>query len=225
MRKWTALSQPLKRLLLIVLLSTTLVACEKAPESNALMMPEVYAPAMGSVALNPRGQLILVSFFDYTSLDARKIFPDLLKLAHTDSNIRFISRVLPMLGADSAMVARLSIASQFQGKQMRFNDELLMSKKQLTRDQVLAIAKSAGLDIEKLEFDVSKPQVSRQIDENISIARRLGIQQVPAYVVAYADEFNNVESARLVQGNVSVEQLEELLDEFANNAKNIESNA
>ncbi|GEM_PF-5693770 len=219
MSQWISISQPLKRLLLIALLSTVLVACEKAPEKEALMMPEVYAPAMGAVAINPRGHLILVSFFDYTSLDARKIFPDLLALAHKDTDIRFISRVLPMLGEESAMVASLAVAAQFQGMQLPLNDGLLTSKFQLTKEHVLNIAKVTGLDVAKLEADVSKPQVSAQINENISIAHRLGIQQVPAYVVAYADDFNNVVSASLVQGSVSVEQLKQLLDELANNVK------
>jgi predicted DsbA family dithiol-disulfide isomerase len=78
-----------------------------------------------------------------------------------------------------------------------------MSAGDLSLDSIMALAESVGLDAERLASDMQSPAIERQLQANLALARELGIEGTPAFVVG--DE--------LIPGAVDKTRLAQLIEE------------
>ncbi|MFZ1746706.1 MAG: DsbA family protein, partial [Nitrospirales bacterium] len=83
----------------------------------------------------------------------------------------------------SLLAARAALASKAQGKHLAFHEALLASKNELTQENILNIAAAVGLDTERLSADMQAPTIQVTIDRNRKLARELGINGTPGFII------------------------------------------
>ncbi len=139
------------------------------------------APVLG----DPEGSATVVEFFDYRCGFCRRMVPTIRALLDEDGEIRLVLKELPVLGPDSMLTSRAALASRAQGLYTPFHFAL-MEAEDLSEAGIYRIAEEVGLDVERLQRDMGSPEVTAAIEANYQLARDLGVQGTPAFVIGEA---------------------------------------
>ncbi|CAH2600215.1 DsbA family protein [Rhodovastum atsumiense] len=132
---------------------------------------------------NVRGDVTVVEFYDLRCPYCRRMLPVAAELLRRDGNVRIVYKDIPILGPASMLGARAVLAAQKQGGYLKLRTALMSGPADITTDTLRAAAERTGLDWDKLQKDMTDPAVQARIDANLTLARRLGIQGTPAYVI------------------------------------------
>lgn len=135
------------------------------------------------VAGNPDGDITLVEFFDYNCGFCKRSMESVIGLIESDPNVRVVMREFPILGQGSLIASRAALASRKQNKYWDFHVALMKARSLQTEAQVMRVAESVGLDIEKLKKDMEGPEIVLSIKEGYDLAQALGIQGTPTFVL------------------------------------------
>jgi protein-disulfide isomerase len=154
------------------------------------------------MAGNPAGDVTVVEFFDYQCQYCRRVVPSLQALLAEDQDLKVVFKEFPILGEASVTAARAALAARQQDRYLPFH-LALMSAGDLSLGSIMALAESVGLDAERLASDMQSPAVETQLQANLALARELGIEGTPAFVVG--DE--------LIPGAVDKTRLAQLIEE------------
>ena len=160
-------------------------AAAKARQQEALVNHQqdlLHDPA-SPVSGNPNGEITVVEFFDYRCGFCKRAAAAVTQLQQDDPRVRVIYKDFPILGEASEMAAKAALASYGQGKHQPFHEALLATKNEMTREEVLRVAAAVGLDTNRLEADMANPQWQAVIDRNRALARHLGINGTPGFIV------------------------------------------
>ena len=154
---------------------------------------------------NPEGDVTLVEFLDYRCGYCKRAHPEVEALLQQDQNIRFVVKEFPILGEESVAAARMALAaleidpSRFEA----LHDALMSHEGQLTEAAAYQIARNVGYDAEALKARAGQPDIEEQIRENYSLARALGINGTPGFVLG----------DRIVRGYLPLEEMQAAVDE------------
>jgi len=132
---------------------------------------------------NPEGDVAVVEFFDYTCPFCKAVEPRLQKLLQDDKGVKLVVKEFPILSSVSLIASKAALASVKQGKYQSFHQALLGFRGQLETSAVFEIAKSVGLDVDRLRNDMDMPEVADQIIANFNLARSLNITSTPTFIV------------------------------------------
>ena len=168
------------------------------------LLDDPNAPVLG----NAKGDVTLVEFFDYRCPFCRQVEPWVQTLLQQDPGVRLVQKEFPILGPASVYAAHVALAAWKQGKHAEFHHALMaregnMNENDIHEDLILQVAKSAGLDIDRMNIDMKSPDVEGEIQESLAIARSLGLTGTPAFIVG----------TELVPGATDLETLREMLDD------------
>ncbi len=173
-------------------------------------------PVMG----DPNGPVTLVEFFDYQCVHCRAFAPTLNSLIKQDPKLRVVLKEFPIFGANSEFAAKAALAAQQQGKYMQFHNALMDSDKPLTNDEVLKLAKQAGLDVKQLQKDMQASAISKQIKANQKLAEKLGINGTPTLIISTTNANNNAGNkeitAIMIPGAPPMKYLEKVIAQMQN---------
>ncbi len=155
------------------------------------------------VAGNPGGDVTLVEFFDYHCGYCKRVLGDILVLLDDDADVRIVYKEFPILGPQSVTAARIALAAHRQDpdKYMAFHVALMASRARLNEDRALQMALELGFDVDGLKADMNSDEIGRIIQDNIELARLLGINGTPSFVIG----------DQLIPGAVSLDTLKELI--------------
>ena len=135
---------------------------------------------------NPNGNVTFVEFFDYNCGYCKRAMGDMLTLLN-DPKLKVVLKEFPVLGPGSIEAAKVGIAVHMQDKTgkkyLEFHQKLLGGRGHADKAQALAVAKSIGLDMTRLEKDMNGPEVKATLDENFRLAQALGLNGTPSYVI------------------------------------------
>ena len=155
------------------------------------------SPISGNLA----GNVTLVEFFDYRCGFCKRAAGAVTQLQQEDPRVRVVYKDLPILGEASELAAKAALASKIQGKHQAFHEALLASKSDMTKESILALASEVGLDAQQLETDMAKPDLQTVIDRNRGLAKDLGINGTPGFIVG----------TELVPGALDLKGLKDLI--------------
>lgn len=164
---------------------------------------QILSDPTSPVGGNPKGDVTVVEFFDYRCSVCRSVHPLVTKLMETDANIRRVYKEWPILGPNSVVAARAAIASRKQGRYLAFHDALMESKTNLDEAAIMRVAKSVGLDTDRLSRDMKSPEVDKVLRENFKLAERLNLNGTPSFLVG----------TRIVRGGPDLDGLRQLVAE------------
>lgn len=155
---------------------------EALKESRAL----IENSPRGVVIGNPKGDVVLVEFFDYNCGYCKRALDDKVNLIKADAKLKVVLKEFPVLGQSSLDAARVGIAVRMQdsAKYFEFHRKLLLGRGEVNRDRALAVAKEVGLDMARIERDLKSPEINATLEESAVLAEKLGISGTPTYIVA-----------------------------------------
>ena len=158
---------------------------EQARQKIALSMhqQELLNDPASPVSGNSSGDITLVEFFDYRCGYCKKAASAVTQLQKENRRVRVVYKDFPILGEASELAAKAALASKAQGKHQVFHEALLIAKGDMTKDSILSLAGEVGLDSKRLAQDMTNPEWQTVIDRNRALAKSLGINGTPAFIV------------------------------------------
>jgi protein-disulfide isomerase len=134
---------------------------------------------------NPKGDVVIVQFFDYDCGFTKRVEPRVEALLKADPGVKLILKEFTLEPAESSLIAgRAALASIRQGKYAEYHQALLVSPEHpLPVPRVFEIAKEVGLDVERLRKDMETPEIYTQIIANFNLARALRVFQTPTFII------------------------------------------
>jgi protein-disulfide isomerase len=137
------------------------------------------SPVVGNV----NGDVAVVEFFDYNCPYCRKAAPIVADALNADKGLRVVYKEWPILGPGSQFAARAALAAHAQGKYEAFHQALMTSPASVDEAATLQIARSVGLDVERLKGDMESPAIKMELERNFALAEKLRITGTPAFVI------------------------------------------
>ena len=136
---------------------------------------------------NPQGDVTFVEFFDYNCGYCKRALEDMNALMKADPKLKVVLKEFPVLGPGSVDAARVAIAVRMQDKTgkkyLDFHQKLLLGRGQADKARAIAAAKDAGLDVARIERDLSSDEVRVSLEESMKLAEKLGLNGTPSYVI------------------------------------------
>lgn len=157
------------------------------------------APVLG----NPDGDVTVVEFFDYNCPYCKRVKPHMEALLAADKNVRVVYREWPILGEGSVFAARAALASREQGKYDEFHWAMMEMKGRVGEANVMQAAEKLGIDTAQLRSDMDSPKINEHIETSMRLARSLGFNGTPSFVVGEA----------LAPGLIEADQMIELVNQ------------
>jgi len=151
---------------------------------------------------NPDGSVTVVEFFDYQCGYCKRMVDPVMQLLKQDPSVRWVMKELPILGPASVTAARASVAANNQGAYREFHLALMAYRGRLTDAAVFQTAVEIGLDIDKLKADMAAPQTEKTIRDSTMLARTLGVNGTPAFIIG----------DQILPGAVSLDTLVQLIE-------------
>ncbi len=166
------------------------------------------------IAGNPKGNITVVEFFDYQCSHCINMAPVIESIIKANPNVRIVFKDFPIRGPLSEYAARAALAANKQGKYYEFSHALLTTDMTLTEGSILDIAKSIGLDVNKLKKDMQGSSVKNEIQSTYAIAREMNINGTPAFFVGKTNTKDS-SSLNFILGEMSQSELQDAINKAA----------
>lgn len=152
---------------------------------------------------NPKGDVTVVEFFDYNCGYCKQALGDVLTLLDKDKKLRLVFVEIPILGDSSVEAAKYALAAKKQNLYLEYHIAMMRHKGPINADVMLDYAKQVGINTEKMKKDAQDPAIAATIEDNLRMARTLGITGTPAFVVG----------KELIRGYVGLEGMSEAVSD------------
>lgn len=164
----------------------------------------IFNDGFSRIGGNPDGDVTVVEFFDYRCGYCKKAHESVNALLGADTNIRFVYKEFPILGPESTLASRAALASRKQGEELyaEYSDAMMEHHGALDEPTIFAIAKASGVDTDQLREDMSAPEIAENIRTTYALARELGINGTPGFIIGN----------EITRGYVPYDQLKEMVE-------------
>ena len=143
---------------------------------------QVETPFPGSVLGNPEGRVVLVEFTDFACGYCRASVAEVERLIKANADLKVVIRQLPILSPASHDAAKMGLAAAEQGKYALFHKAMFAAGQPDART-IDAAARVAGLDLARANRVAAEPRVGEELDGNMAMARQLGFEGTPSWVI------------------------------------------
>ena len=155
---------------------------QAAKDKLAQLGPRLALPT-DPVEGNPAGNVTIVEFYDTRCPYCRHVEPVIADLLKSDPQVRFVKKDLPILGPASQLESRALLAAQQQGGYFKLQRLVMQAGGTPTKDALRELADQAGLDGERMLRDMQDPAITARLKANLALAKQIGIEGTPAFVV------------------------------------------
>lgn len=177
----------------------------QAAEDNAMpaelrnaLERDPLTPVLG----NPQGDITLTEFFDYNCPSCRKMLGPIEQLIRADPGLRVVMWEWPMFGDDSENATRVALASMQQGKYLPMHKALLAIKGKADANSAMRAARANGLDIARLERDMTHENIEKHITTSFQLADHMGLVGTPSFIAGNEGAFGEY-SVKDMQGMIA----------------------
>lgn len=150
--------------------------------SKEMILNDPAAPVGG----DPKGDLTIVNFTDYNCPYCKKVAPILQQVIKEDGNIRHVYKDWPVIRPTSIDGAELALAAKYQKKYEIAHDALMqIPGSDVTRDQMRKGLQSAGIDMRRLDADLTahRVDIDALIQRNMAQADAIGLTGTPSFLI------------------------------------------
>ncbi|MEE9452646.1 MAG: DsbA family protein [Gammaproteobacteria bacterium] len=161
---------------------------------------------------NGDGNVGIVEFFDYQCIYCKQVVSTIGELKDEDENLMIILKEFPIFGDESEFASKAALAARDQDRYFEFHEALMQVQGRFDEGTVLGVAKEIGLDIEKLQTDMQKPEIEQEIADNLMLANILGIMGTPTFIIANLPTDDDMQ-IRFIPGTASMEELQNAVKE------------
>lgn len=171
-------------------------AAQIAPMRGALE-----TPFPGAVLGNPNGKVTLVEFTDFACTYCRQSVKALEGLIAKNPDLRVVIRELPIIAPESAPAARMALAAAAQGRYAAYHKGMFEGPRP-SDQSIAAAAQAAGMDLAAARTFAARSEVEEELKRNLDLARQLGVNGTPAWVIG----------DRMIHGAVPAQDLQAAID-------------
>jgi len=134
---------------------------------------------------NPEGDVTIVAFLDYNCPFCKTSAVELARVMKEDGKIRLVYKDWPVIAETSVYAAQLALAATYQGGYQKAHDALMATRGKLSKEQISAAIKGAGLDLARLQADLDAhgDKILALLKRTMAQADSLGLQGTPTYLV------------------------------------------
>ena len=165
----------------------TAAEAAKHEASVATNAETIFNSPRGVTLGNKDGDVTFVEFFDYNCGYCKRAMADMLDLMKSDPKLKVVLKEFPVLSQGSVEAAQVAVAVHMQDpggrKYLDFHQKLLGGRGPADKARAMAAAKEAGLDMGKIEKDLTSPEVRATLEENLKLAEAMGMNGTPSYVI------------------------------------------
>ena len=137
------------------------------------------------LVINPGGKITVVQFFDYNCGYCKIAGPEVLALAKSRPDVRFVFKDWPVVGGEeSVQAARAAYGLRHQNGEaaIAFYDDLIRARP-ANAANIQTIAAIRHLDIAGLHAAADKADFERYLQDTGRLAHDLGLEGTPAFIV------------------------------------------
>lgn len=135
---------------------------------------------------NPRGDVTILTFFDYNCPFCKKSAPELEKFVRADGKVRVVYKDWPILTEASVHAARVALAAKYQGKYELVHTALLaIPGRHIPWEQMDEAIRKSGVDMNRLQADLEAhgADIDALLKRNAEQADSMGLQGTPVYLI------------------------------------------
>jgi protein-disulfide isomerase len=155
------------------------------------------------------GKVTLVEFFDYQCPHCVDMAAAMEALVKANPTLRVVFKEFPIRGQTSVVAAKAALAANMQGKYWQFHQLLMKNASTLTPANIVTLAGTAGLDVEKLKKDMEGSAVDAQIKATYKLAKDLNLMGTPAL---FAAKTKNPTAIQFIPGQTDQAFLQKTVD-------------
>jgi protein-disulfide isomerase len=184
----------------------------QGPQPPKLLEDAVTIPTAGSPVRGPAdAALTLVEFSDfqcpYCFLAVAKL--DAVMEAYP-GKAKLIFKQFPLdTHSQAALAAAAAIAAHQQGTFWPMHDALFAHRRDLSRPSILAVARAAGLDMQRFEADLDSAETKKTVARDTEDGDRAGVEGTPTVFI----------NGRKYNGALDLPAIRKVIDEELKNAK------
>ena len=182
---------------------------DKVTRDVLTMMGPRLVDAADPVLGNPMGDVVVIEFYDTRCPYCRRMKPVVADLLRTDRRLKVVVKDLPVLGPSSQLESRALLAVQRQGGYFKMQEAVMATGGTSTRDSLRDMADRLGLDGGRMLRDMDDPVIKARLEANVQLAREIGIEGTPAFVIGQ----------RLIGGAVELKELQAAVVEARGGAR------
>lgn len=158
-------------------------------EKNKDLLDKLYQTQYESYIGNKDGKIVIFDFFDNNCSDCKEIAPTLAKFTRDNKDLKIVFIDYPILKGTSTYAALVSMQALQEGKYQLLHDAFMANTgKMKTKDEVNSIAQKIGVNISSVEDNNA---FKSKILSNLETGHKLGIANVPALFIGYANTPHN----------------------------------
>ena len=154
---------------------------------------------------NPNGSITLIEFLDYKCGYCKKAHGQILELINLNPEIRFIVKEFPILGDESLIASKASVAvflDQGSTVYRNFTEKLLKFNGRITVDSIQNLLKSTGGETKHIQELMESKAVYNILNSNYNLAKQLKIRGTPTFIIG----------TEIVRGYKNVEELQNIIN-------------
>jgi protein-disulfide isomerase len=184
----------------------------KGPEPPKLLEDPVTIPTAGSPVRGPANAVLtLVEFSDfqcpYCLLAVAKLNA---VLEAYPGKIKLIFKQFPLdMHSQAALAAAAAIAAHRQGKFWPMHDGLFAHRRELSRPMILAVARAAGLDMQRFQADLDSADTRKTVARDMEDGNRAGVEGTPSVFI----------NGRKYNGSLDLPAIRTVIDEELKKAR------
>jgi protein-disulfide isomerase len=142
----------------------------------------IATPFPGAETGNPKGDVTIVEFTDYSCGFCRASVADVQRVIEEDSGVRVIYRELPILSPASREAAAWALAAAKQGKHKAFHDAMFAIGRP-DPQTIRTAASRAGLNMAAAEKFVTSDVAKTEIEQNLAMMQQIGFSGTPTFII------------------------------------------
>ena len=156
------------------------VSLENQKKQHAInLLKDVNNPGVFS----KQADITIYEFFDYNCGYCKSVVRTIMDVLSEDKKINFVFVEFPILSEQSYFAAKAALASKNQNLYNKFHISLMKINGRVNEEKVFSTAKKIGLDIDQLKKDINSPEIEQQLVKNREIAKLLGLNGTPAFII------------------------------------------
>ena len=190
--------------------TTEAIAAANASKWAHVQQPKILddpvsIPTTGAPVLGPQdARVTIVEFSDFQCPYCAAAVPQINALLKAyPSQVKLIFKQFPLETHSQAdLAAAAAIAAQKQGKFWPLHDAMFANRDDLSRNNLLLLAKQTGMDMNRFETDIDSTEVRETVVRDVQDGNRAGVDGTPTIFI----------NGQKYNGPITVETLKPILD-------------
>lgn len=174
-------------------------------QAPKLLDDAVKIPTAGAPSLGPeKAPITIVEFSDFQCPYCAAAVPQIKAIMSAyPKQVRLVYKEFPLeIHSQAELAATAAVAAQKQGKFWVMHDAMYANRNNLSRQNILALAKQSGLDMKRFESDMNSTEVRETIIRDLQDGDRAGVQGTPTIFI----------NGQRYNGEIALETLKPILD-------------